>query len=195
MKMIISGVKGSGKSTTIKYILEKKPDIKVIRVGDYFEKIFKEMGLKRDEGDKKIKREDYVKFHKRVFQEIGKECKKNKDVIIDTNLFFTKPEGYYPGLPMFALQELDVDMIVVLEFNPKFILERRQKDVKEIGRERSAAMDIEGIEKEQDVQRMYAFACSEILSAAVKILRRDKKEKYDFEHAQENAKELLELFG
>jgi len=195
MKMVISGVKGAGKSTTIKYIIEQKPDIKLIRVGDYFEKIFNQMGFKRDEGDKKIKREDYVKFHKKVFKEIGKECKKHKNVIIDTNMFFTKPEGYYPGLPFFALQELEVDLIALLEYNPKFILERREKDLKEIGRERSAAMTIEGIEKEQEVQKMYAFACSEILSCTVKIIRRDDEEKYEFEHAKENAKELLQLFN
>lgn len=195
MKMVISGVKGAGKSTTIKYILEKKPDIKIIRVGDYFERIFNEMGLERDEGDKKIEREDYVKFHKKVFQEIGKECKKNKDVIIDTNMFFTKPEGYYPGLPMFALNELEIDVIALLEYNPKFILQRREKDVKELGRERSASFTLDGIEKEQDVQKHYAFTCSEILSTTVKILRRDKEEEYDFQHAELNAEEIVELFS
>jgi len=55
MIIVVSGVKGAGKSKVIEYVTKQKP-MKVIRVGDYFEKVFKEKGLKRDEGDKVIRK-------------------------------------------------------------------------------------------------------------------------------------------
>jgi len=194
MRIVVSGVKGSGKSTVIDRVLKKGSDIKLIRVGDYFEKIFNARGLKRDEGDKNIGRAEYVEFHKKTFEQVGKEIKKHKDVIIDTNLFFTKTDGYYPGLPFFALKEVDADIIVLLEYKPEFILERRNKDIKKLGRKRSAELTVEGIEWEQMIQRHYAFVCSELMACTVKIIRRQEQESYEFEHAEKNAEEILKLF-
>lgn len=192
--MIIVGLKGSGKTTTIKKIVEKRPDIKVVCVGDYFEKVFKKYGLKRDEGDLGIKNTEYIKFDRELFKQIGKDVKKYKNVIIDTHLFLTKSTGYYPGLPSFKIKELEPNTLVVLEYSPKVILKRRKKDLKELGRKRSGELTLKGIELEQDVQRHYAFVCSGIAGCTVKILRRDKPEKYEFEHAEKNAEEILKLF-
>jgi adenylate kinase len=194
MRIVVSGVKGAGKSTTIKFMLEKKPDIKVITVGDYFEKAFKKFGLKRDEGDRVITKEIHKKIQKETFDMIAKELKKHKNTIVDTNLFFTKTEGFFPGLPKDALKNIEPDAIVLMEYKPEFILSRREKDIKAIGRERSASLTIEGIELEQEVQRNYALACSELTGCTVMILRRYESEKYDFEHAKNNAEEILKIF-
>jgi adenylate kinase len=194
MKVVVSSVKGGGKSTAIKFVLEKRPDIKVISVGDYFEKAFNKLGLKRDEGDKSVSREEHKQIQIKAFNMIQKEIKNHKNVIIDTNLFFTKSEGFFPGLPEFVLKKIDPDAIVVMEYKPEFILPRRQKDIKAIGRERSASLTLEGIEMEQTVQRQYAMDCSELTGCTVKILRRDEPEKYEFEHNKSNAEEILKLF-
>ena len=61
MIIVISGVKGAGKSKVIEFVTKQKP-IKVIRVGDYFEKIFKEKGLKRDEADQAIRKRDMSNY-------------------------------------------------------------------------------------------------------------------------------------
>ncbi|MCD6226428.1 MAG: AAA family ATPase [Candidatus Aenigmarchaeota archaeon] len=190
MIIVVSGVKGAGKSKVIEYVTKQKP-MKVIRVGDYFEKVFKEKGLKRDEGDKVIRKREYVDIQKKVFKEIKNDLE--EDTIIDTNLFFTKPGGFYPGLPAFALDIIKPDAIVLLEYKPEFILQRRNKDLKELGRERSAAFDIEGIKLEQEVQKHYAFICSELCQCTVKILKRYEPETYEFEHAEKNAEEILKI--
>jgi adenylate kinase len=194
MKMVVSSVKGGGKSTAIKFALEKKTDIKVIAVGDYFEKAYNKMGLKRDEGDKSVSRGEHKKIQIKAFDMIQKEIKNHKNVIIDTNLFFTKSEGFFPGLPEFVLKKIDPDVIIVLEYKPEFILLRRQKDIKTLGRERSSSLTLEGIEIEQTIQRHYAMACSELTGCTVKILRRDEPEKYEFEHNKNNAEEILKFF-
>ena len=194
MKVVVSGVKGAGKSTTIKFVLEKKPDIKVITVGNYFEKAFEKLGLKRDQGDKAITKEIHKKLQKEAFNMIVKEMEKYKNVIIDTNLFFTKTEGFFPGLPENVLKKIEPDAIVLMEYKPEFILSRREKDIKAIGRERSASLTLEGIELEQEVQRNYAFVCSELTGCTTMILRRYDPEKYEFEHAKKNAEEILKIF-
>ena len=194
MRIVVSAVKGAGKTTAIKFVLEKRPDIKVITVGDYFEKAFEKLGLKRDEGDKGTKREIHRRIQEETFSLISQEIKKHKDIIIDTNLFFTKTEGFFPGLPESALKKINPDVIVVMEYKPEFILSRRKKDIKTIGRKRSASLTIEGIEFEQQIQRHYAFVCSALTGCTVKILRRNEPEKYEFEHNRKNAEEILRLF-
>jgi adenylate kinase len=194
MKVVVSGVKGVGKSTAIKFVLEKRPDIKVITVGNYFEMAYQKFGLKRDEGDKSVTKELHKKIQTETFNMIEKEIKKHKYVIIDTNLFFTKTEGYFPGLPEFVLKKINPDVIVVMEYKPEFILPRREKDIKTIGRQRSASLTLEGIEMEQETQRHYAFVCSGLTGCTVMILRRYEPEKYEFEHNKKNAEEILKLF-
>ncbi|MDI6825609.1 MAG: hypothetical protein QMD36_00200 [Candidatus Aenigmarchaeota archaeon] len=44
----------------------KKPDVKVISVGNYFEEAYKKMGLKRDEGDKAVDREKHKQIQIKV---------------------------------------------------------------------------------------------------------------------------------
>jgi adenylate kinase len=194
MKVVVSAVKGAGKSTAIKFVLEKKPDVKVISVGNYFEEAYKELGLKRDEGDKAVDREKHKQIQIKAFDLISKEIKKHKNMILDTNLFFTKTEGYFPGLPEFVLKKIELDAIVIMEYKPDFILARREKDIKTIGRERSASLTPEGIEMEQKIQRHYGLVCSALTGCTVKIIRREEPEKYEFEHNKKNAEEILELF-
>jgi len=136
----------------------------------------------------------HKKIQKETFDMIAKEVKKHKNVIIDTNLFFTKTEGFFPGLPENVLKKIEPDAIVLMEYKPEFILSRREKDMKIIGRKRSASLTIEGIELEQEVQRNYALVCSELTGCTVMILRRYEPEKYEFEHGKNNAEEILKIF-
>jgi len=194
MRVIVAGLKGSGKTTVLKFVNQKRPDIKILNAGDFFAQVFKKYGLDRDQGDLGIPREKYVSIQKEIFKNLAREVKRYKDVIIDTHLFLTKKEGYYPGLPEFAMKEINPDIIVVLEYDPKFILKRREKDLKEIGRQRSAEFTAEGIEWKQQVQRHFAFSSATFTATTVKIIKRYEKEKRDFEHAEKNAEEIVKLF-
>lgn len=194
MIAVLVGLKGSGKTTLMKKVLENRPDIKHIVAGDYFAEYYKKQGLNRDEGDLGVGSSIHFKIHREVFKKIRKECEKNKNVIVDTHSFLTKREGFYPGLPLFALEILKPDVIIALEFSPEEILKRREKDVKEIGRKRSAAETLEGVKLEYSIQRQYIFAASAIVGCTVKLLQRLEPEKYEFEHAEKNSQEILEIF-
>lgn len=194
MLAILVGIKGSGKTTLMKKILEKKPDIKHIVAGDYFAEYYKQKGLNRDQGDLGVESSEHFRIQREVFKKIREECEKHKNAIVDTHGFLTKKEGFYPGLPMFVLEELRPDTVIGLEYNPKDILQRREKDVKELGRERSAAATLEGVKLEYEVQRNYLFIASAMIGCTVKLIQRFEPESYEFEHAEKNAEEILELF-
>ena len=95
---------------------------------------------------------------------------------------------------MFVLEELRPDTVIGLEYKPEEILKRREKDIKDLQRERSAATTLEGIKLEYEVQRNYLFAASMAIGCTVKLLQRFEPEKYEFEHVDKNVEELLELF-
>jgi len=194
MRVVVSAVKGAGKTTAIKFVKERKKDIGIITVGDFFAEEYKRRNLKRDEGDKAVSREEHEKIQRDIFKRIGREIEKYDNVIIDTNLFFLKSEGYFPGLPEYALREIKPDVIVVMEYKPEFILKRREKDRERIGRERSAALTLHGIEEEQSIQKHYAFVASGLTGCTVIILKRYETEKVEFEHNKKNAEEILNLF-
>lgn len=194
MLAVLVGLKGSGKTTLMKKVLEKRPDIKHIVAGNYFAEYYKKKGLNRDQGDLGVGSSEHFKIQKEVFKKIKKECGKHKNVIVDTHSFLTKKEGFYPGLPMFALEILKPDTIVGLEYKPEDILKRREKDIKQLGRKRSAAETLEGVKLEFEVQRNYLFAASAMIGCTVKLLQKFEKEKYEFEYVEKNAEELLELF-
>ena len=195
MRVIVTGLKGCGKTTVLNLVKKRKLGIKILNAGDYFEKVFKKHGLKRDTGQLAIGKTEYIKYHQEIFQEMSKEIRKYKNVIVDTHLFIHKPEGYYPGLPIFALSAINPDVIVILDYPPEDILIRRKRDEKTIKRKRVAEQTIEGIRKEQEVQESYGYVASGIIGCTLKIIKQTKKEKYPFEHAERSAEEILKLFS
>ncbi|MBD3156112.1 MAG: AAA family ATPase [Candidatus Aenigmarchaeota archaeon] len=194
MLAVLVGLKGSGKTTLMKKVKKLRPDIKHIVAGDYFAEYYKKKGLKRDEGDKNVESSEHFRIHKEVFKKLREEADKHDNVIVDTHCFLTKKEGFYPGLPWFALKELEPDTLIALEFRPEDILQRRKKDEKELGRKRSAASSIEGVKLEYEIQRNFLCAAAGMVGCTVKLLRRMEPESYDFEHLDKNSEELLELF-
>ncbi len=194
MIAILVGLKGSGKTTLAKKILEKKPDINYIVAGDYFAEYYKKKGLNRDQGDLGVKSSEHFKIQKEVFKKIKTDCKKYKNVIVDTHAFLTKKEGYYPGLPLFALDIIKPDTIIVVDYLAEDILERRLKDKEELGRERSAELTADGIQQEQRVQEEFAITAAGSFGCTVKLIKRYEKQKYPFEHTELNAEEIVELF-
>lgn len=207
MKTVVTGVKACGKTTTIQLVQKHIPDIKVFVVGDYFEKVFKQRyGDKAQrEMTEEIPRKEAIENQTKVAEMIVKEAKKAKHVLIDTNVLFIGKNGYYPGLPYFMLKILDPDVIAVLDVDPETILERRLRDEKiksevitEAGtvakhRVRHAGKTIEEVELEEELQKKYAVACSELIGCSVKIIDLRFKEKEKFEHAKNAANEIIKM--
>jgi len=195
MLAILVGLKGSGKTTLAKKILEKKPDIKYIIAGDYFAEYYKQKGLNRDQGDLGVESSEHFRIQKEVFKKIREESEKHKNVIVDTHAFLTKKEGYYPGLPLFVLNIIKPDTVIVVDYLAEDILERRLKDKKELGRDRSAELTVEGVKQEQRIQEGFAITAGGSFGCTVKIIKRYEKQKYPFEHTELNAEEIVKLFN
>ena len=129
---------------------------------------------------------------------------KDKIILIDTHMSVKTPEGFFPGLSDELAKLLKPDAIVLLEYDPKVIIERRKKDLKlkkmesiEVGvvrmpRKREIESE-EEIEQHQQFNRNYAFIVGNVADAPVKILNLRFKEKKPYEHAEKAAEEIIEM--
>jgi len=207
MKIVITGVKASGKTTTVQFVQKMVPDVKVLVVGDYFEKLFKQIyGEKaKRELTEEIRREDILEIQKKIAQQLIEDAEGTGNVLIDTNLLFIKSNGFFPGLPQGFLRILNPDVIVVMEVNPESILERRLKDEKRTGVEvteagtvakhriRHAGKTISEVDTEQEVQRVFALICASLVGCSVKIIDLRFKETEPYEHAKIAAEEIVKI--
>ncbi|KUO92605.1 MAG: adenylate kinase [Thermocladium sp. ECH_B] len=192
MKIVLVAVPGAGKSTTLNMVKEKMPDVAVVNYGDVMLDIAKRMyGIThRDEMRRKIPVDEYRKVQEMAAEEIAKM---SGDVLIDTHASIQVQGGYYPGLPDRIMAKLRPDAIVLLEFSPKDISQRRSKD--ESLRAREAEGENE-IEMHQLANRYYAFAAANAGECSVYILDyRNKPQTRPFEHAEASANFIINLIN
>ncbi|WP_069807472.1 adenylate kinase [Vulcanisaeta thermophila] len=190
MKIVLIAVPGAGKSTTLKYVKEMLPDVTIVNYGDYMLEVARRnYGItNRDEMRKKLPVDEYRKVQEIAAEEIAKLP---GDVIIDTHASIKVQGGFYPGLPDRIITKLRPDAIVLMEFNPLDILERRAKDVGLRDRENETPDDIE---LHQMANRYYAFAAANAGECSVYILDfRKKPQTRPFEHAEEAARFIVNL--
>ncbi|RLE77197.1 MAG: adenylate kinase [Thermoprotei archaeon] len=205
MKVILAAVPGAGKTTTLQIFSKMKPNVKIVNFGDYMMKVARDkFGIEnRDDMRKKLSLKDYRFVQVKAAERIAKI---SGDVVIDTHLAIKMGRGYYPGMPKEVVSKLKPDIIVLLEFDPRVILERRRKDlsikgrkVTEIGtiaekREREIE-DEEDIELHQQMNRYFAAVAANEVQATVKIINlRKVPQTKPFEHAEMGAKILASLF-
>ncbi len=192
MKIVLVAVPGAGKSTTLGLVKQKMPDVSVINYGDVMLDIARRMyGIThRDEMRRKIPVDEYRKVQELAAEEISKM---QGDVIIDTHASIRVQGGFYPGLPDRIMTKLRPDAIVLLEFNPRDIVERRSKD--ESLRAREAEGEAE-IEMHQLANRYYSFAAANAGECSVYILDyRNKPQSRPFEHAEASADFIINLLN
>ena len=190
MKIVLVAVPGSGKSTTLKYVKEMLPGVAIVNYGDYMLEVARRnYGItNRDDMRKKLPVEEYRKVQELAAEEIARL---SGDVIIDTHASIRVQGGFYPGLPDRIITKLRPDAIVLMEFDPKDILERRSKDVGLRDREADTP---EEIELHQLANRYYAFAAANAGECSVYILDfRKKPQTRPFEHAEMAAKFIVDL--
>lgn len=158
------------------------PDVFIVNYGDVMLDIAKRMyGIThRDEMRRRIPVDEYRKVQELAAEEISKM---QGDVIIDTHASIRVQGGFYPpGLPDRIIAKLRPDAIILLEFNPRDIIERRSKD--ESLRVREAEGEAE-IEMHQLANRYYAFAAANAGECSVYVLDyRNKPQSKPFEHAE-----------
>lgn len=129
-RVIIVGIPGVGKSTvitnTFDLLRRKGLDIKIAEFGKImFEQASKFSINNRDELRKlSIEKQQFL-------QEMTANSifSYNHDiVIIDTHLFISTENGYYPGIPIKLLKILNPTHLILISAEAKEILERRKTD-------------------------------------------------------------------
>jgi adenylate kinase len=189
MKLIVTAVPGSGKTTVLDYVKRKVPAAKIIHEGDMvFDLAAKRFKLKkRDDIRKKLSIKQQRLLQSIVAKKIA--AMRDKILLIDSHLSIKTPEGYLPGLPEKAIHEIKPDVIVVLEFNPKDIRKRRKKDK---SRHRDAE-SIEEISEQQKINREFAFAAAMYVQAAVEIISFARRQIVPYSHAWFAARKIVKI--
>ncbi|MEM1570567.1 MAG: adenylate kinase [Pyrobaculum sp.] len=190
MKVVLVAVPGSGKTTIMNYVRQKLPDVKIVNYGDVMLEISKKKFAiqHRDEMRKKIPIEEYRKIQEEAAEYIASLP---GDVLIDTHASIKIGGGYYPGLPDRVVSKLKPDVILLVEYDPKDILERRKKDPDRFRDEESP----EDIEMHQQANRYYAFAAANASESTVHVLSfRGKPQSRPYEHAEIAAEYIVSLF-
>lgn len=195
MKIVVVAVPGGGKTTIMNYVRKRKPDVIVVNFGDYMLDIARmRFGVRdRDEMRRKIPIDQYRAIQEEAARRIA-ELK--GDILIDTHAAIKKPEGFYPGLPDYIVSLMKPDVILLFEFDPQIVLQRRMKDIRGEGATIRIGRDIESIEEieaHQQANRYFAFAAANASGCTVKIVNLRFKESKPFEHAEIGAEEIVKL--
>lgn len=189
MRVLVAAVPGSGKSTIMELVKKRLPGVKIVNVGGMiFEIAKKELGVKnRDEMRKLL-----TIGHQRKFQLMAarKIAKIRGDMVLDSHTAVKTPEGFIPGLSEKTAPLLKPDVIVLLEYRPRDIIERRDGD-KSRRRDRDTP---KSIEEHQQVSREFALDAADLIEAAVKIVDLRYPQKRKFEHTKKAAGEIVKLF-
>ncbi|MFP3190053.1 MAG: adenylate kinase [Thermoproteota archaeon] len=205
MKIVLVSVPGGGKTTIMQMVKKELPEVKIVNYGDVMLKIAKERyGINdRDEMRKKIPVEEYKRLQLDAAKEIGNM---KGDLIIDTHVSIKMQGGYYPGLPEEIAKAISPDVIIVTEYNPEDIIERRKKDMnlKQATQVQEGIMSVprtgreiesnEEIEMHQTMNRLFAVAAANSAQSLLVILNLRFKQTREFEHAEISSKKIIEMF-
>lgn len=173
--IVVTGVPGAGKTTVIsgalKQLKSEGTDYGVLNYGDIMlELMHRQEGVTDRDEMKKVSTGPYREIQREAARRIARAAK-DRPVIVDTHCLVRKPEGYYPGLPRWVLEELKPELIIVIEATPEEIVGRRTKDV---SRRRDKEV-LEDIEEHQQLNRAAAVAYAAFSGAPVGIIQnRDK---------------------
>jgi adenylate kinase len=193
MKLVLTAVPGAGKSTICNHLKEKNKDLIIANYGDYIIKIAEEMfpnKIKKREDVRKIPRKEYKDLQIQAAYELNK-IKGN--IIIDTHLSLKTPTGFYPGLIPTTLEILNPDIIVILEFNPRDVIKRRELDRKRGIRNSRDNETEKEIIIHQKINRIYGISYSARIQSYLKIIDLTWKQKYNFEHTEFAVNEINKL--
>lgn len=168
-RAIIVGIPGVGKTTVINRAAEmlnqQNRKTKVIVFGTLmFEEAKSKMGLKNRDQMRKMPLEDQRRLQEMAAERIAEM--KEDIVLVDTHLFISTTEGYYPGLPKRLLDIIKPTNMVMIAADAKEIAERRQSDQT---RERDI-ISAENIQKELDISGVMVASCSILTGAPFAII-------------------------
>lgn len=191
MRIVVVSVPGSGKTTILRMVRERLPDVQVVNFGDVmFDIASRNYGVKhRDEMRVKLPFEVYRKVQEEAAEYIASLP---GDVIVDTHASIKMHGGYYPGLPDRVVSKLRPHVILVIEYDPKDVIERRRGDPTRFREEEGE----EDIEMHQQANKIFAFAAANASESAVVVLSfRGRPQRRPFEHAEIAANFIAEMIA
>ena len=205
MKIILLAVPGAGKTTIIQFVQKLRPHVKHIVYGDIM------LEIAQSQSHTNVRnRDDLRKLPISQQKQIQKEAAHHiaaieGDVIIDTHASVKTPVGYWSGLPANIIQEIGPDLIVLLEFHPEAVMNRRHID-KKIRQPKITERGIiinprpsrdhenrDEIELHQDINRHYAIASVYSIGCPLKIIDLRFTEEKDFHHTEVASTEIILL--
>ncbi|MGD1835701.1 MAG: adenylate kinase [Nitrososphaeraceae archaeon] len=168
-RVIIVGIPGIGKTTVVSKIkdtIESKTNF-TIYIAEFGKIMLQESSKLNIGGRDEIRKLSLKK--QRELQNIAaqKIAELSYDiVVIDTHLFISTKEGYYPGLPKTLLDILQPTNLVLLVAKPHEVYFRRKNDQT---RDRDI-ISVESIQNDLEVSRMMVSTCSVLSGAPFMIL-------------------------
>ena len=172
---VLAGTPGIGKTTILKVLLEKRPEIKVVDFGwTILETAVGEKLVKNRDELRNLAAEQHDKYvelqslaAERISIEVGHPT---HPVIIDTHVAIKTPGGYLPGMPEKAIKTIAPEKIILLEASPKIVLERRAKDQTRVRNDFGGEKEI--IET-QELNKAFAAAAANSCSAILAFMNAD----------------------
>ncbi len=132
MIIVITGLPGAGKTTTIEAVMKEIGDkIQVISFGTEMMKIVQKYGVNhRDEIRKKLTPAQIEEAQIEVAKYIDKIAKETKKLIlVDTHASIKTEFGYLPGIPDSVIYNMKISGFVYITTKYEEIIKRREKDV------------------------------------------------------------------
>jgi len=185
--VVVTGVPGAGKSTVVQEALKQLKaqgvEYEFINYGDVMFELMREReGVADRDEMRKIPTSSYRKIQREAGKQIARAAQR-KFVLVDTHCLIKKPEGYYPGLPRWVIEELDPESIVIIEASSEEVARRRAKDTT---RRRDKEL-LDEVVEHQLLNRAIATAYATLTGATVRIIHnRDGK-------LSEAVKEMVEV--
>jgi adenylate kinase len=173
-RAIIVGIPGVGKTTVITRAAEfltqqKHKTAVVVTYGTLMFEEAQRLGAVKNRDEM---RRLPVAQQRRLQEMAAKRIAEMKDsdvVIIDTHLFISTAEGYYPGLPMRLLTIMNPTNLIMVAADPSQIADRRRNDPT---RQRDSASP-EAIKGDLDISKMMIASCSILTGAPFAIVYND----------------------
>lgn len=163
MRVVISGIPGSGKTTVLTEAL-KCISMPVVNYGDVMFDFARQTYkvTQRDEM-RSLPHQNQKDLQLKAAQKIGTM----DNVIVDTHCTVKTPFGYLPGLPHDVLTLLNPHRIILVETPPEDIETRRQKDADIRHRDTET---IDDMHLHQLMNRIAAMSYAAMVGATVKII-------------------------
>ena len=156
-RVVIVGIPGVGKSTVVTRLVELMAQsgarVNVVNYGTVMmEEAARLHGVKSRDEMRKLPIEKQRDLQVYAASKIAKI--QDKFVIIDTHLFISTKEGYWPGMPMDVLKALNPSHLVLVTASMEEIKNRRETDATRT-RDKST---MESLAIENDAAKSFLFA-------------------------------------